>query len=97
MVAVQQNAPPRLLGHDVAESTVSKYLRRPPKPPSQTWRTFLANHAHQIFACDYYHNARAHLSLERNLPNSRVADMPTGRVVSKAYLGGLHHLSTRVA
>ncbi len=33
-----------LLGHDVAEATVAKYMVRPRKPPSQTWRTFLANH-----------------------------------------------------
>src|ERR1700721_630282 len=29
------------LGIHVAQSTVAKYLRRPRKPPSQTWRTFL--------------------------------------------------------
>lgn len=212
----------RLLGHDVAESTVSKYMPRPSKPPSQTWRTFLANHAHQIVACDffavptvtfrvlyvflvlrhdrrhvvhfnitttptiqwtaqqiveafpfdgaprfllrdrdciygqefsdrvehmgieqvltttrapwqnpfvgrvigsirrecldrvivlneghlhrilteyfeYYHNARAHLSLERNSPNPRVVEGLAGKVVSKPYMGGLHHLYTRAA
>lgn len=211
-----------LLGHDVAESTVSKYMPRQQKPPSQTWRTFLANHAHQIVACDfftvptvtfrvlyvflvlrhdrrhvvhlnvtasptarwaaqqiveafpfdaaprfllrdrdciysqefsdrvehmgieqvliapraawqnpyaermigsirrecldhvivlnedhlrrilaeyfdYYHNARAHLSLARNSPNARSVEAPAGKVVSKAYLGGLHHLYTRAA
>jgi putative transposase len=32
------------LGIEVAQSTVAKYLRRPRKPPSQTWRTFLTNH-----------------------------------------------------
>ncbi len=40
----------RLLGYTVAESTVAKYIIRRPKPPSQTWRTFLKNHADQI-AC----------------------------------------------
>ena len=34
-----------LLGHAVAESTVAKYMVRDPKPPSQSWRNFLANHA----------------------------------------------------
>ena len=43
-----------LLGYDVAESTVAKYMIRQPKPPSQTWRTFLANHANQIVACDFF-------------------------------------------
>ncbi len=27
---------------------------RHPKPPPQTWRTFLANHANQIVACDFF-------------------------------------------
>ena len=35
------------LGIDVGESSVSKYMVRSPKPPSQTWRTFLENHAKQ--------------------------------------------------
>ncbi len=43
-----------LLGYDVAKSTVAKYISRQPKPPSQTWRTFLANHANQIVACDFF-------------------------------------------
>ena len=43
-----------LLGHVVAESTVAKYIVREPKPPSQTWRTFLANHAGQIAAIDFF-------------------------------------------
>jgi len=29
------------LGISVSESTVAKYMRRDPRPPSQTWRTFL--------------------------------------------------------
>ena len=43
-----------LLGYDIAESTVAKYMVRQPKPPSQTWRTFLKNHAADIVACDYF-------------------------------------------
>ena len=43
-----------LLGHAVAESTVAKYMARRPKPPSQTWRTFLNNHADQIAAVDFF-------------------------------------------
>jgi hypothetical protein len=35
------------LGILVSESTVAKYLRRYPRPQSQTWRTFLTNHASQ--------------------------------------------------
>jgi putative transposase len=36
------------LGIDIGESSVSKYLVRCRKPPSQTWRTFLENHAQQL-------------------------------------------------
>ena len=39
-------------GFEVAQSTVSKYMMRPPKPPSQTWKTFLRNHAEAIAAID---------------------------------------------
>jgi putative transposase len=44
----------RLLGYDVCCATVAKYMVREPKPPSLTWRTFLANHAHDIAACDFF-------------------------------------------
>jgi putative transposase len=43
-----------LLGHDVAEGTVAKYMIRTRKPPSQTWRTFLDNHVRDIAACDFF-------------------------------------------
>ena len=43
-----------ILGHAVAESTVGKYMVRPKKPPSQTWRTFLDNHVGQIAAIDFF-------------------------------------------
>src|SRR5437660_5769869 len=42
------------LGFEIAESTVSKYMIRRRGPPSQTWRTFLANHADAIAAIDLY-------------------------------------------
>jgi hypothetical protein len=43
-----------LLGHAVAESTVAKYMVRQPKPSSQNWRTFLANHVGQTAAIDFF-------------------------------------------
>jgi putative transposase len=42
------------LGISVSQSTVAKYMRRYPRPPSQTWRTFLTNHASQIMAADLF-------------------------------------------
>jgi transposase InsO family protein len=41
-----------MLGFEVAQSTVSKYMRRVDKPPSQSWKTFLCNHADAIAAID---------------------------------------------
>ena len=40
------------LGFEVAQSTVSKYVVRRQTPPSQTWKTFLLNHADAIAAID---------------------------------------------
>ena len=42
------------LGIAVSQSTVAKYMRRHRRPPSQTWRTFLTNHASQIMAADLF-------------------------------------------
>jgi putative transposase len=41
------------LGIDVSQATVAKYMTRRQRPPSQTWRTFLATHVHQIVAADF--------------------------------------------
>ena len=42
------------LGIDIAESSVSKYMVRRHKPPSQTWRTFLENHVQQLVSIDFF-------------------------------------------
>jgi transposase InsO family protein len=44
----------RKLGIEVAQSTVAKYLYRPRKPPSQTWRTFLTNYVEQMASIDFF-------------------------------------------
>ncbi len=43
-----------LLGHTVCETTVREYRTRHRNPPSQTWRTFLDNHARDIVAVDFF-------------------------------------------
>ena len=43
-----------LLAYLVAESTIDQYRIRQPKPPSQTWRTFLDNHVREIAAVDFF-------------------------------------------
>src|SRR2546422_1673106 len=42
------------LGLTVSQATVSKYLVRPRRPPSQAWRTFLKNHAPDLIALDFF-------------------------------------------
>src|SRR5262249_16151042 len=42
------------LGITVSQATVAKYMVRRRRPPSQTWRTFLANHVGQIVAADFF-------------------------------------------
>jgi transposase InsO family protein len=41
-----------MLGFEVAQSTVSKYMVRSGMPPSQNWKTFLRDHAQAIAAID---------------------------------------------
>src|SRR5262245_42985284 len=41
------------LGIGLSARSIRRYRRRgPARPPSQSWRTFLANHAHAICAAD---------------------------------------------
>ena len=45
-----------MLGIEVAESTVSRYMVRPGRPPSQGWKTFLHNHTAGIASPDQRSN-----------------------------------------
>jgi transposase InsO family protein len=42
------------LGLAVSQATVSKYMVRPRRSPSQAWRTFLKNHAQDVIALDFF-------------------------------------------
>jgi putative transposase len=42
------------LGIKISEASVAKYMVRNQKPPSQTWRTFLANHVSQLVSVDFF-------------------------------------------
>ena len=44
----------RKLGLEISQATVSKYLVRRRTPPSQTWRTFLANHVGTLVSVDFF-------------------------------------------
>jgi putative transposase len=46
------------VGYHLTKRTVAKYIRQvrrdpPPRQPSQTWDSFLKNHAPEIWACDF--------------------------------------------
>ena len=43
-----------MLGSEVSEATVSRYIPRRTKPPSQTWRTFLRNHTEDLVSIDFF-------------------------------------------
>jgi putative transposase len=42
------------LGVEVSERTLSRLVRRPRRPPSQTWRTFLTNHVAALASTDFF-------------------------------------------
>jgi len=42
------------LGIKLSQATVSKYMVRHRKPPSQSWRAFLKNHAKDIASVDFF-------------------------------------------
>ena len=42
------------LGIEISQAAVSKYIGCRRKPPSQTWRTFLRNHAADIVSIDFF-------------------------------------------
>src|SRR5262252_9798846 len=44
----------QMLGVEISERTVSRILRRLPRPPSQTWKTFLHNHLGQTVSIDFF-------------------------------------------
>ena len=41
------------LGIEISQASVSKYMVRGGKPPSQTWRTFLENHISELASIDF--------------------------------------------
>ena len=44
----------KMLGIEISERTVSRILRKRPRPPSQTWKTFLHNHVGQMVSIDFF-------------------------------------------
>src|SRR5919199_4684166 len=44
----------KMLGIPISERTVSRILRKLPRPPRQTWKTFLHNHLDQMVSIDFF-------------------------------------------
>ncbi len=43
-----------MLGVELSQTTVTKYMIRRGRPPYQTWRTFLDNHARDLVSIDFF-------------------------------------------
>ena len=79
------------LGLTVSQATVSKYMIRPRRPPSQVWRTFLRNHAKDLIALDLFTVPTATFRVlfvlvilthsRRRLVHCNVTEHPTGAPV----------------
>jgi transposase InsO family protein len=78
-----------LLGYEVAQLTVAKYMVREGKSPSQGWRVFLANHAREIAATDFLSVPTVNFRIlicflvlrhyRRTVVHSNVTSQPTAR------------------
>jgi transposase InsO family protein len=44
----------KMLGIEISERTVSRLLRKLPRRPGQTWKTFLHNHVGQMVSMDFF-------------------------------------------
>jgi len=54
LLACFADARPYIMSIGISEASVAKYMVRSPKPPSQTWRTFLNNHVSQLASIDFF-------------------------------------------
>jgi transposase InsO family protein len=78
-----------LLGYEVAELTVAKYMFRGRKSPSQGWRVFLNNHSREITAIDFFTVVTLNFRIligfvvlrhhQRTVVHFNVISHPTGR------------------
>ncbi len=79
----------KMLGIDVAKSTVERYKPRHRKPPSPSWRTFLEQHAHELASIDFFVVPTATLKVlfvlvvlvhdRRRIVHFNVAEHPTAQ------------------
>jgi len=102
----------RMLGIEVAKSTVERYMVKRPKPASPTWRALLANHVPCLVSIDFFtvptvghrvlHVLVILAHLRRRVVHVAVTENPTAawtaqRVIELPEVGGLHHRYVRRA
>jgi hypothetical protein len=81
-----------MLGIEISERTVSRILRRLPRPPGQTWKTFLRNHLGQMVS-NFFTVPTITLKVlfvfivlehrRREVPHFKVTDHPTAAWTSQ--------------
>src|SRR2546425_5467871 len=89
------------LGIDVSERTVSRFMPKRRPLPSQTWRTFLANHVRDLVALDFFTVPTARLRVlfvlivlahhrvaRRPLQRDRAPNRPLDRPADRGRLPG---------
>jgi putative transposase len=86
-----------LLGYEIAELTVVKYMVRGRKPPLQGWRVFLKNHSREITAIDFFTVVTLNFRIlicfvvlrhhRRTVIHFNVTSHPTGRWTAQQIVG----------
>ena len=73
------------LGIDIGETSVGKYIVHTPKPPSQTWRTFLENQVKTMVSIDFYGHGCAEFGSIGDLPWSSSSRKPSLPGTARAF------------
>jgi putative transposase len=84
------------LGIEISQATVSKYVIRLRKPPSQTWRTFLTNHVQTLVSVDFFTVPTVTFKVlfvfvvlahhRRRVVHSNVTDAPTAQWTGQQFV-----------
>jgi hypothetical protein len=103
----------RMLGFDLSERTISRWMKRAPRGPDQAKRwvgscrrdlldhivALKERHLKRLLLeyVRYHHEDRTHLGLEKGTPDGRIRSVASGPVLSKERLSGLRHRYGRAA
>jgi hypothetical protein len=92
------------LGFDISQRSVARLMPRRPKPPSQTWRTFLENHLADLGPCSPLRPAASPVDANEwreQTPRTSVSGSPAGGAKTWPEIGQraqeIRLISSRVA